>query len=400
MLEHDTTLAINVASFCVLLFVLAGIRHFSRKSILPPESWILLAGLAYGLAQPHYPPLPTLHLTPELVFALLLPILIFSSARTLSPSEVEQHGLHVGFLATAGVAITIFLIGLPFHWLIGVPLIHALLLAASVAATDPSAVSSIFQRFHMPKELTALLEGESLFNDGTAIVAFLSIAALALNAEELHATNLTLQLLWTLGAAVPLGILLGWMASKLILIWYERNHFAELSLSLVLAFASFLLAENLLHISGVVTTMFAAWSYIRKRGRPSKKEAFSGFWNYLNELAGSVLFFILGVTAGLHPFPLSWAIPGVIVTLLLARASLIYGSGILFWAVRQPIPLQWQHILTLGGLRGAVSCALVLMIPASYPYRNDMLCIVLVLCLFTLIVNPVVLQVYLRKNHL
>ncbi|WP_020407179.1 cation:proton antiporter [Hahella ganghwensis] len=400
MLEHDPTLAINVASFCVLLFVLAGIRHFSRHSILPSESWILLAGLLYGMVVYHFDTLPALHLTPELVFALLLPILIFSSARTLSPTEVEQHGLHVGFLATFGVAITIFMIGMPLHWLMDIPLIHAMLLAASVAATDPSAVNSIFQRFRMPEELTALLEGESLFNDGTAIVAFLSIAVVALSAGELHAGELTLQLLWTLGAAVPLGMVLGWMASKLILVWYERNHFAELSLSLVLAFGSFLLAENLLHISGVVTTMFAAWAYIRVRGKPTKKESFSAYWNYLNELAGSVLFFILGVTAGLHQFPLSWAIPGVIVILLVSRASLIYGSGLLFRVVGQPLPTRWQHILTLGGLRGAVSCALVLMIPVNYPYREDMLCLVLVLCLFTLVINPAVLQIYLRKNHL
>ncbi len=400
MLDHDPALATTVASFCGLLFLLAGIRHFSRRSILPPESWILIAGLIYGQLQLHYPALPIITPTPELVFAVLLPLLIFASARSLSPTEVEHHGLAVGFLATAGVVITIFIVGVPFHWIMDIPLVHALLLAASVAATDPSAVTSIFQRFNLPNDLNALLEGESLFNDGTAIVAFIAISGLALGAMEIDTLNLALNFLWTPGAAIPVGILTGWAAAKLIMVWYERNHFAELSLSLILAFGSFLLAENVLHVSGVVTTMFAAWTYTRVRGRPGRKEAFTGYWNYMNELAGSVLFFILGVAAGQHPFPLSAAIPAVVVVILVARMMLVYGCGAIFSILNHPLPMSWQHVLNLGGLRGAVSCALVLMIPSSYPYKVDMLCVVLVICLFTLIINPLLMHAYLKKAKL
>ena len=398
MINQDIQLSLTLASFCCLLFALAGIRHYARNSVLPAESWVLLLGLGYGLARKYFPALPALELTPELVFSLILPVLIFAAASMLPPRQLLANGIHIGILAIAGVVATLFLIAIPLHYGLEIPLIHALLLAAAVAATDPSAVVSIFQRFQLPEKLNAIIEGESLFNDATAIVAFVTIASLAPGHSEFEITDTLGRLAWALGAAILVGLLLGWCAAKLILAWSEKNSFTGLSLTLILAFSSFLVAEHLLHASGVIATMAAAWVFLAYRGVPAKGEAFHSFWSYLSELATGMLFFILGVTAGQHNFPLTWAIPGIILTVLMARVVLIYGSHLIFWAIRKPLPWPWQHILILGGLRGAVSAALVLLIPADYVYREFMLCMVLVVCLFTLVINPLFLQIYLKKS--
>lgn len=397
--EHD--LVTVLAGLVVLLLVLAAARHYSRRSRFPAESWILILGLAYGLMQKRLPALPVLELSPDLV--LLLPLLIFASARSLAPKDLRAMALPIGFLATAGVVATLFLIGLPLHWMSVLPLADALLFAAAVAATDPSAVSAIFQRFAIPEPLAALVEGESLFNDGTAIVMFLAMASLAVGMEAFMLAGTLLTLLWTLGVAVALGVVLGWCAAWITLRWSAKNQFSGISTTLALVYGSFLLAEHVLHASGVVTVIFAAWVFVHRRG-PSDDgahpELFIGFWDYLNQLAGGILFFVLGVTVGRHDFPWSWLIPGIVVLLIIARMVVVYGSALLFRPFRQGLPLAWQHVLVLGGLRGAVSAALVLMIPESYVYREYMLCLVLVLCLFTLVAHPPLLQAYLARRPL
>ena len=156
----------------------------------------------------------------------------------------------------------------------------------------------------------------------------------------------------------------------------------------------------MLHVSGVITVLCASLAFVRTRHSgtlPQEGELFVSFWAYLETLAGSILFFSLGAATGAHEFPISWVIPGIVVILLVSRFVVVYGGALLLRAVHKPLPLAWQHVMMLGGLRGAVSAALVLMIPANYDYRIEMLCLVFVLCLYTLVVHPPLLRIYLQK---
>lgn len=415
MVEAHSGLAEALGGFTILLLVLAGLRVFARSSRLPAESWILIAGLIYGLALRQFPMLPVLEISPDLVILLLLPALIFASARTLPPSQLKAQALPVLFFATVGVVLTLFLIGLPLYGMTVLPLADALLFASAVAATDPSAVSAIFQRFAVPEQLAALIEGESLFNDGTAILLFFTMASLVIGMENFNVADTALTFGRTILIAVVLGSALGWGAGRLIRFWSVQNQFSGISITLALVYGSFLIAEKLLHVSGVITVMFAAWVFVFQRAPAavakapvpagfepagSHPELFVGFWDYVSQLAGGILFFALGVTVGRHDFPFTWLIPASIVVLLLARMLVIYGGSLLFHKTRQKVPQAWQHILVLGGLRGAVSVALVLMLPETYVYREYMLCLVLVLCLYTLVVHPLLLQAYLQRQRL
>ncbi|MDC0661483.1 cation:proton antiporter [Marinobacter sp. SS21] len=415
MVDVHGNLAETLGGFAVLLLALAALRVFSRHSRLPAESWILLVGLVYGELWSSFPALPLLEVSPDLVILLLLPVLVFASARSLPPRQLKSQLVPILFFATIGVVTTMALIGLPLYALTSLPLADALLFASAVAATDPSAVSAIFQRFTVPERLAVLIEGESLFNDGTAIVLFFSMATLAINMESLTVTSAAQMFAWTMVVAVVLGAVLGWCAAHLIRLWRVKNQFPGLSITLALVYGGFLLAERGLHVSGVVTVMFAAWVFMFVRGRGERPpaasdgaptdslqppELFVGFWDYLNQLAGGILFFALGVTVGRHEFPFSWLIPGIILVLVLARVVVIYGGSALMRAGRVHLPAGWQHVLVLGGLRGAVSAALILMLPEDYVYREYLLCLALVLCLYTLVVHPFLLQAYLQRQRL
>ncbi|MEP2612670.1 cation:proton antiporter, partial [Marinobacter alexandrii] len=99
-------------------------------------------------------------------------------------------------------------------------------------------------------------------------------------------------------------------------------------------------------------------------------------------------------------FPFTWLIPGSIAMLLLARMLVIYGGSLLLKLSKNTVPMAWQHVLVLGGLRGAVSVALLLMLPEDYIYREYMLCLALVLCLYTLVIHPLILQAFLKRQNL
>lgn len=399
-LDHDVFIILSAS--CVLFFLLISLRHFARNSVLPPESWLLLAGVGYGVLQHLYiPELPALKLTPELVLWLLLPVLIFASARHISPRALTKEALPIFFFAVIGVILTLFLIGVPVAFIMGIPLLHGLFFAAAVAATDPSAVAAIFQRFPIPERLSTLLEGESMFNDGTAIVLFTLMASLVLADQQLDLTQALTRFGWSIIAAIPIGFAAGWLAGKLVSFWQEQNTFIGLSITLLLAYGSYLLAEGVLHVSGVITVLCAALAfiYVSRKNKPSEQsQLFNSFWEYLENMSGSVLFFFLGVAAGTHEFPLSWAIPGVILILLVARAVVVYGGSLLINPIHNPLPMSWQHVMMLGGLRGAVSAALLLMIPEDYPYLIQMLCLVFTLCVYTLVVHPFLLRLYLQKG--
>jgi CPA1 family monovalent cation:H+ antiporter len=218
---------------------------------------------------------------------------------------------------------------------------------------------------------------------------------------------------WAIIAALPLGMLFGWLAAILLNYWQEKHLSYELSMSLVMIYAVFLIAEEILHISGVIAVLMAAITFCRYRIREQgsyeeiervvkSTDDIDGFWDYLAMIANGILFFSLGATTGLHDFsevPLI-AVAVAIVSLIIARCVVVYGGSLLLARVKHQLSIQWQDVLMLGGLRGAVSAALILMIPESYPHKGTFLCLFVSMIIFTLTVQPVLLKMYLKKNDI
>ena len=169
---------------------------------------------------------------------------------------------------------------------------------------------------------------------------------------------------------------------------------------------TFILAEHFLHISGVISVMSCTMlmvsnhSHLRRHTRQEKKADayFNQFWNFLAELTNMVLFFILGIGIGNHFFAIPWATaPFVILILIMSRSVVIYSTGGLFRLVRSPIPMSWQHVLNIGGLKGALSIALILLIPEDYQYKTLFHCAAFVMILFSLIGNSIAMRWYLSR---
>ena len=405
-MEHAAPLLHTlVIQFCGFLFLLAIVRHYSRNSLLPTEAWLMVIGISYGLIRRHYFDwLPEVILRPDLLFVFILPLLIFASGRLIRLSELRAQMIPVSFFAFIGVIASMFLIGAPIAYLLGIRLIDGLFLGAAVSATDPGAVSALLKRFKLPERLGLIIEGESLLNDGLAVVVYTVCATLALTSATLNLTDVTIKFSWAVLGAIPIGWLFGWLIGKILDMWGEYYDTAELTLSLFLALGVYLVAEELLHISGVITVLFSAIAFVKVRyqvrrdhGREEQNPVFGPFWAYLSMALNSFLFFVLGAETGAHDFPITWIFAQAVLILVVSRAIIVYfGSGVLR-GLGARLPFSWQNVLMLTGLRGAISVALILMMPVDYEYRTFFLCIAYVMNLIPLLIQPAILQTYLNR---
>jgi CPA1 family monovalent cation:H+ antiporter len=172
---------------------------------------------------------------------------------------------------------------------------------------------------------------------------------------------------------------------------------------------AFALAQARFEISGVIAvlsstlTFHVVFNRLRPDEAPSQKdkERYIALWDFLGDMANVILFFVLGIEMGIQTGGLAhWVVASGIIALVVARSVTIYGFGFLVRSTSMRIPLSWQHVMNIGGLRGALCAALILMIPRDYQFRGVFLYIALSLSLFTLIVNPLLMRSYLKKADL
>jgi CPA1 family monovalent cation:H+ antiporter len=247
------------------------------------------------------------------------------------------------------------------YWGTDFSLTTALVFGSLIAATDPVAVVALFRSLGVPHRLQLLLEGESLFNDGTAIVLFNLMVAIALTGN-FNIGESILNFLVVSGGGLLIGLALGLLISQAISI--IDNPLIETTLTTVLAFGSYILAEQI-HVSGVLAVVAAgivSGNLGPRRMAPTSRILVFNFWEYAAFLANSFVFLIIGLTIDLNILLSDWqAILWAILAVLVARAASIYG---LSW-IGRGIPRNYKHVLYWGGLRGAISLALALSLPAS-----------------------------------
>jgi CPA1 family monovalent cation:H+ antiporter len=210
--------------------------------------------------------------------------------------------------------------------------------------------------------------------------------------------------------AIILGIVAGWACMKLMHQWVAlKDSFIAPMLPLIFIYLIFCIAQAGFDISGVIAVMAATLTMKNQAYKYSgadqpdhaQLDFYKGFWSFLNDLANAVLFFILGSEIGSHVYDIAWPLMLVALAgLLVSRCVVVYGFGLVFNLFKFRIPLSWLNVLNLGGLKGALSIALILMIPREYEYRDKILLAALLMCLFTLIVNTLGLRMYLKKADL
>lgn len=327
-------------------------------------------------------------LTSELILALFVPPLVFEAAFHLNLTELRRSLPAILLLAVPGVILTTFIIGGMLALGIRLSLPIALVFGSLIAATDPVAVVALFRTLGIPKRLSVLVEGESLFNDGTAIVLFNLMLAVALTSHVNLIESAAGFLSVSIGGII-LGLVLGWLVAQMIA--RVDNYLIETTLTTVVAFGSYLLAERL-GVSGVLAVLAAGLvnGNISPQGMsPTSRIVIFNFWEYVAFLSNSLVFLLLGLQVNITALIASWQpILWAILAVFIARFVVVYGLSWLARLVSDPIPLKWQHVLNWGGLRGAISLALALSLPLSLGAERDLLrAMALGVVLFTLLVQ-------------
>ena len=320
MTEFLTIESIVVALVLVTTLVAIG----ARRLRLPYTVMLVLMGLLIAVLTPL-----ELEATPDLILAIFIPPLIFEAAFHLDLKQLRENLVPILFLAVPGVLWTTMLVGGMTALGAGVAIGTAAVFGALIAATDPVAVVSLFRALGVPRKLALTVEGESLFNDGTAIVIFRIALAAVLTGTFDPLGGIYDFFRVSLGG-ILVGLVLGWIAAQLVARLNDR--LIVTSLTTILAFGSYVAAEQL-HVSGVLSVVVAGLlvGNVGMAGAaPSTKLMILNLWEYLGFLANSMVFLLIGLSIDLT---LLWenlgAIGVAVVAVVGSRALIVYGQSLI-----------------------------------------------------------------------
>ena len=386
----DTVLEVSL-----LLVVVVGVAVATRRSRLPLSVVLVVAGLglsATGLAGD----LGRLEgeAFQEVVVLVFLPVLVFAAALDLDlRGFVRNLGAIMG-LAIVAFAVSAVLVGLALAAGLGLPLVVALLFGALISATDPVAVVAIFREVGVPRRLLVLVEGESLLNDGVAIV----LTAVLLGAATGTATGPVSGAARFFGVffgGALIGAALGALAA-VVLPWLDP--LPAVVLTLAVAYGGFVLSEEVLSFSGVMASATAG--LVLSGSAPSRasaevREAWESTWQMLDYVANSLLFLLIGLALGVtglveHAGPIALAVVVVLVARALAVLPVVWALERLASVPR--FGRRNEAVLVWGGLRGGVALALALALPEDLADHDLLVAMTGGVVLATLLLNATTVQ--------
>ncbi len=374
--------------FMVIISVAMSVRYFSN---LPYTIALIFAGIILSF----FDIFPDIHLTPELIFHVLLPPLLFEAAFNLNANELKENMKPILIYAVFGVIIAVFstaFLLLGAYSLLGqtaMPLMAALLFGAVISSTDPISVLAIFKQLGVPKRLSSIIEGESLLNDGVSVVIYgIVLSAIVSDAHFSLTHGIKEFVLVAFGGAVVGGVL-GLTFSRITAL--VDDHLIEITLTTVLTYLAYMSAEYF-EVSGVISVITAGLmvgNYGTKIGMsPTTRVSVKDFWDYIAFVINSVVFIIIGLEVGIvHIFTNFHYILVAIFSVLIGRTIAILFLTPFINRIYRDISLKWQMIFIWGGVRGALAMALALAIPTSYEFREVILIMTFGVVGFSLIVQ-------------
>jgi CPA1 family monovalent cation:H+ antiporter len=419
-------------SIFTLMLIALGVNLLAAKIRLPYTVLLVIVGsLLVPLSEiESLSFISSFELTPESLFFVFLPILIFESAYNMKFRDVKENKYSMGMLAVIGLLISIVFIGFVGQWalhLMGrdIPLLVTLLFGAIISSTDPVAVLSLFKEYGAPHRLTLIFEGESLFNDATSFALFIVLLDIFVHGYTGYPTifeglfSFTTMLL----GGVLFGLLMGFMFSKLIQ-FVKGNEHLEITLTLLVAHFTFILTELIsehlvifgheIHLSSIISTLIASMvmgNYGRFKMSHGVEEYMEKFWSYFAFIANSLVFILMGLMFANLSIELKIAILPIIVIITVvavARVVSVYTSVSIIntFKLEDKIPQNWRQLLSWGSLRGALAIVMVLLIPDnlslpgwSFAYSiKDFITALTIGCIyFTLLVKATTIGIIIRK---
>ncbi len=392
----------------VLLGIAMLVTGLCRKLPIPFTVVLVIIGVLLSSLAEHWPslqPLKDFELSPEVMLFIFLPALIFESGFALDARQLTKDLPAVLILAIPGMLMSTFIVGFGVWLALDTRLIIALVFGALISATDPVAVVALFKELGAPNRLNVLVEGESLLNDATAIVAFSILLAIAVEGSSIGFSdldNVFVEFLRVFFGGVIFGSLLGFAVCEL-LHRIKANISVILTTSIITAYAAFVVGEHSLHVSGVMAVVGAAIAlrlFGMSRIRQDATHSISETWEVIALCCNSLLFLMVGLSVSTDDV-LSRIGPVLIVVALVltARALSIYTLVPLTtrWFNLPRVSLGERHIMWWGGLKGGLAIAVVLSIPSDLPERQFLFDLTIGVVLFTLLISAPTIRPLMQR---
>jgi Na+:H+ antiporter len=341
----------------------------------------------------------------HLILHVFVPVLVFESAFNMKARILLKNLLPVLLLAIPAMLLAAGITGAAVYYGIGhptgFPWAAALLCGVIVSATDPVAVVALFKKLGAPDRLTALLEGESLFNDATAVVMFtLLVAATTTPGQDIDIVSATQTFLYTFLGGLVVGALCGIAGAGLYR--FFNTPVLHAVITVISACSAFYIAEHALHVSGIVAVLLAGLLMgEHHRQKAVVQDAFTPeLWEFFSYCCNALLFLLVGVTITWHMFESHWLAMIIgIAAATLARVFVVYGvlpAGMYLFPGER-IPGNYRPVMMWGGLRGAVSLALALSLPTTLEGWYSVQSIAYGVVLFTLFLQAPFMPPLVRK---
>ncbi|MBM7553328.1 cation:proton antiporter [Thalassobacillus pellis] len=339
-----------------------------------------------------------------IIVSLFLPILLGDATLKMPIEHFFEYKAVSFSMAFLGTFTTFLVIGLCTYFLLDLSLVVAFTFAALMSATDPISVITIFKNLGVSEKLSTVMETESLFNDGIAVVLFNITTIYLLSYMEMGlagvGSGILLFLKFVIGGTV-VGAILGFFISQVIR-FYDDYPF-EIVVSLLMYFGSYFIAEHF-HFSGVIAVVVSGLIYGSYGARigmtDTTKVNINSFMDTITEIANSLIFLMVGLEIRNIDFTDKWLlIIWAIIIVLIARTLSLYMST----SLSKKIPSKWKVIMNWGGLKGSLSIALALSLPTSFEGRDTILILTFSVVVFSLVIQgltmkPLIMKLGLRKE--
>jgi len=391
-----------------LIVAVAGLSVLARMVSVPYPILLVVGGLVLGFV----PGMPSVELPPELVLVAFLPPLLYWSGFFSSPRDLRADTRAISAAAIGLVLATTVAVAVAAHAVIeGMDWAVAFALGAIVSPTDPLAATAIGRRLGVPRRLITLLEGESLVNDATALVAYRLAVAAAVSGSFV-AWQAGLRFVAGATGGVAVGLAVGWLVAEL----RRRldDPVVEIVVSVATGYAAYLPAEQL-GVSGVLAAvtagLYLGWRAPELASASTRLLGFS-FWEVLVYLANAILFILVG----LQLRPILSSLGGTAVAVLVGEALVVSAVVVgvrLGWNFTLPylvrlldrrpgqvlrrVGARERLVTGWSGMRGAVSLAAALALPQDFPMRNLILFLTFAVILATLVVQGLTLPTLIRR---
>jgi len=395
-----STAHFTITALIVLLLIASAVAMATKWVPVPYTVALVIVGLAIS----PFSFRPAVHISPDLIWLIFLPPLLFEASWNLKLDSLRANLIPILSLAFVGVGLSFGIIGLILHYAAGLGWSSSLLFGALISATDPVSVLALFKKLGAPLRLTIIVEAESLFNDGAAAVVFRILLGIVIGAATFNSkvplavSSVAWFLLATIGG-VLVGALIGFAASALT--GRFDDHLLEVTLTTISAYGTFIVADAL-YVSPVIAVVVVGiviGNYGRRRKMsPNTQVAVASFWEYAAFVANSLVFLLIGLEIPLalllqHWLLILWAI----LAMTVARAMSVYGLFPIIHRFTERVAGRWQHIIFWGGLRGSLSIALALSLPATVPGRVELVAMTFGAVTFSLLLQGLTISPLMNR---